>query len=88
MNRYFDFTSGQLKAVIALGGLLLVTSVYTLVRGFSAGEPDALPISVSIGDNDSRYSPLFKVDLNRTPADSLELLPASGWLSIHKPPPC
>ena len=37
-----------------------------------------MKFNVSIGDNDTRYTPPFKVDLNLTPADSLELLPGIG----------
>ena len=78
MNRFFDFTSRQLKFVIFLSALLLVTSVLNLVRNISAVEPEAMRLTVRVGDNDTRYSPLFKVDLNHSPVDSLELLPGIG----------
>lgn len=78
MNRFFEFTSKQLTFILILSGILLFTSILNLVRSLSVTSPDSLRLSISVGDADTRYAPLFRVDLNRSPADSLELLPGIG----------
>jgi len=78
VNRFFEFSPAQLKVVIALSGLLLFLSGYRFVRDFSESDPKGLKLNVKIGDDDTRYSPVFKVDLNSSPADSLELIPGIG----------
>ncbi len=78
VDRFFEFSPTQLKVVIALSGLLLVLSGYRFVRDFTAADPRSMKLNVRIGDDDTRYSPIIKVDLNTSPADSLELIPGIG----------
>lgn len=78
MNRFFEFTSKQLVFLLILSGILLFTSIVNLVKGLSVTSPDSFRLSVSVGDADTRYAPLIRVDLNHSPADSLELLPGIG----------
>lgn len=78
VSRFFEFSPAQLKVVIALSGLLLFLSGYRFVRDFSESDPKSLKLNVKIGDDDTRYAPIFKVDLNSSPADSLELIPGIG----------
>jgi len=78
MNRFFNFSSAQLKVIIFLVILLVTVSVYKFIKGYSEIDERSLKFNVSIGDDDTRYPPPFKVDLNLSPADSLELLPGIG----------
>jgi len=78
MNRFFNFSTPQLRVIIVLIVLLAVLSTWSLLRGYSDVDESQIRFTVSIGDNDRQYDPVFKVDLNRTPVDSLELLPGVG----------
>ncbi|MCX6825891.1 MAG: helix-hairpin-helix domain-containing protein [candidate division Zixibacteria bacterium] len=78
MNRFFEFSTAQLKGVIFLAALLVALSAYRFVRSFSESDERGLKFSFQVGNNDTRYEPVFKVDLNLSPVDSLELLPGIG----------
>ena len=78
MNRFFEFSPAQLRVVLFLLGLLVVLSVLRFLRGYADPDERSFSFSVEVGDNDTRYAPLFKIDLNLSPADSLELLPGIG----------
>ncbi len=78
MNRFFDFTSTQLKLVLALVIVLVVVSAFRILTSFAETDQNAMKLVVSIGDDDRRYAPVFIVDLNLSPADSLELIPGIG----------
>lgn len=78
MNKWFEFSSGQIKVLIILCLVLALVSVYRLVKSFSTSEPQPLKLVVELGDGDKTYAPVFKVDLNLSPPDSLELVPGIG----------
>lgn len=78
MNRFFDFSPAQLRVIIFLSGLFLVLSAVSIIRSYSTEEKGGFNFTVQVGDNDTRYSPVFVVDLNLSPADSLELIPGIG----------
>lgn len=78
MNRFFDFSSLQIRLLVFLVGLLLIGSVLEFVRSYATVEKDEFKFSVQFGDGDLTYAPVFKVDLNISPADSLELIPGIG----------
>ncbi len=78
MNKWFEFTSGQIKVLIVLCLVLAGVSVYRLVRSFSEAGPQPLKLVVELGDGDKSYAPVFKVDVNLSPPDSLELVPGIG----------
>jgi len=78
MNRFFDFSSLQLKLIIFLAGLLIILSVLVFIKSYSTSEKPGLNFSVQLSDGNLEYEPVFKVDLNITPADSLELIPGIG----------
>jgi competence ComEA-like helix-hairpin-helix protein len=78
MNRYFDFSPPQIKAIIFLSALLFFASAYSFIRGFSQPDNESARFSIQVGDDDTRYQPVFKIDPNRSPIDSLELLPGIG----------
>lgn len=78
MKRFFDFSSAQIKLVIFLAILLAFLSMWKFLRGYSEVDERSLKFTVQIGDSDTRYLPPFRIDLNKSPADSLELLPGIG----------
>lgn len=78
MNRHFAFSSAQLKLVIFLAGVLVILSGYRLVRSYATADDEAFRFAFQAGDQDYRYNPVFRVDLNHSPADSLELIPGIG----------
>ena len=78
MNRYFNFSPLQIKLLVFLVGLLLVGSILEFVRSYATVEKNEFKFSVTLSDGDQTYSPVFKVDLNISPADSLELIPGIG----------
>lgn len=78
MNGFFDFSPLQIKLLVILVGLLLIGSVLEFVRSYATVDKDEFQFSVQLGDGDLTYAPVFVVDLNISPADSLELIPGIG----------
>lgn len=78
MNRFFEFSPLQIKLLVFLVGLLLVGSVLEFVRSYATVEKNEFKFSVQLGDGDQSYAPVFTVDLNISPPDSLELIPGIG----------
>ncbi|HHI02316.1 MAG: hypothetical protein DRP51_10935 [Candidatus Zixiibacteriota bacterium] len=78
MNRFFDFSPLQIRLLVFLVGLFLVGSVLEFVRSYATVEKSEFKFSVQLGDGDQTYRPVFRVDLNNSPADSLELIPGIG----------
>jgi len=78
MNRFFDFSPPQLKVIVFLAALLIVLSLFLFIRDYSDVNEESLRFSMQIGNNDRTYSPIIIIDLNLSPADSLELLPYIG----------
>jgi competence ComEA-like helix-hairpin-helix protein len=78
VNRFFEFSRPQLRVIISLVILFMVLSFFYFVKNYSDTEEDDLRLSVQLGDGDARYFPSIQVDLNLSPADSLELLPYIG----------
>lgn len=78
MNKFFDFSASQIKVISILAILLLVLSIWKFLKGYSQIDERSLKFTVQLGDNDTRYKTPFIIDLNRSPIDSLELLPGIG----------
>jgi DNA uptake protein ComE-like DNA-binding protein len=78
MNRFFEFSKAQLKVILFLVIILVIAAVFKFIQGYSEVDEHSLKFNFSVGDEDQRYFAPFSVDLNRTPADSLELLPGIG----------
>jgi len=78
VNRFFDFSAHQLKLVVLLAGILMIFSTYRLIRSFSSADQQSLKLVFQAGGHDLSYDPVLKVDINHTPADSLELVPGIG----------
>ena len=78
MNRFFEFSPAQLRVIVILSALLVILSAYRFLYDYSRVDESSFRLSVKVADNDYRYTPVFKIDLNLSPADSLELLPGIG----------
>jgi len=78
MNRVFEFSPPQLRVIVFLSALLFILFAGRLLYDYSRVDENSLRLSVSIAEPDNRYAPALKVDLNLSPADSLELLPGIG----------
>lgn len=74
---FFDFTPAQLKAM----GILTVTAglmvIYLLVRSYAEPTAQAVSMPVFMGEEE-KFTGIFLIDPNTSPADSLELLPGIG----------
>ncbi len=74
---WFNLTAAQSKFVIAMGILALVLCAVLFIRTYSTeAAQQELPVFVS--DPDTKFTGLFILDPNTSPADSLELLPGIG----------
>ena len=78
MKRFFNFTATQLGLVIFLSIVFLILSVYNIIHSMTTADEESVVFKVQVDDTDRQYHPLFKVDLNHSPVDSLELLPGIG----------
>jgi competence ComEA-like helix-hairpin-helix protein len=78
MNRFFEFSSAQIKLILILVGLLVVVSAYQFLRDYSIADKDSFDLAVTIGGDSKQYRPVFIVNLNYSPIDSLELIPGIG----------
>ena len=68
----------QIKFLIFIVGLLLVGTTLNFIKSYATPDKTEFRFAVQIGDGNRTYSPIFKVDLNLSPADSLELIPGIG----------
>lgn len=78
MNRYFDFTSKQLKFLAVMTSTALIMGGYLFVRAFTTPTIDSPNVQVFIGENEPVFTGIFILDPNTSPPDSLELLPGIG----------
>lgn len=78
VNQYFGFSARQLRALWWTLALGIISTVYLVVREFSADVSGADGITVYVGGKDRTFSPMVIIDLNNSPRDSLELVPGIG----------
>lgn len=78
MNRFFDFTTGQLKVVAGLTVTAVLLAGFLYVRARTAEPVTLLPIEVHIAGESEEFTGFFVLDPNTAPVDSLELLPGVG----------
>ncbi len=78
MNRFFEFSSAQIKLILILAGLLVVVSAYQFLRDYSIADEDSFELAVTLGGDSKQYRPVFIINLNYSPVDSLELIPGIG----------
>lgn len=77
-DNLFGFSSRQLKALVGIVVLSVLAIIYLVISDYTDKTRAGRGLTIYIGDSDQRYTPLFTVDLNYTPADSLELIPGIG----------
>ncbi len=78
MNRFFDFSTGQLKFLAVMTGLAVLMGGWLLVKAVGTPHRDTPPFEVFLGENEQVFTGLFVLDPNTAPADSLELIPWIG----------
>jgi competence ComEA-like helix-hairpin-helix protein len=78
MGHFFDFSPPQMRIIVFLVIILAILSFFYYIRSFSEVTDEGLSFSVQLADHDQTYAPPVIVDLNLSPADSLELLPYIG----------
>lgn len=76
MNRFFEFSKGQAKILTVLSAVVFVLGNYALVRDYYL-RPSMTPRPWRVESLDG-YQPTLVLDLNRCPAESLELIPWIG----------
>jgi DNA uptake protein ComE-like DNA-binding protein len=78
LSEFFDFSTAQLRFLMVLCSLAVLTSAYLLIRSYTTAGPEAMSLPVIMGDVDREFTGTFVLDPNTAPVDSLELLPGIG----------
>lgn len=78
MNRFFDFTTRQIKFLIVLAISAAVFSLYLFIKAYAFPTESSPVLDVYIGEEETEITGIFTLDPNFAPADSLELLPGIG----------
>ena len=78
MNKYFDFSSSQIKFLALLSATIILMGFYLLIKAYASPQNDSPPFKVYVGDGEQQFEGIFILDPNTAPADSLELLPGIG----------
>jgi len=78
LNRFFDFSSNQIKFLALLSATIILMGLYLLIQAYASPQQDSPPFKVYVGDSEQQFEGIFILDPNTAPADSLELLPGIG----------
>jgi DNA uptake protein ComE-like DNA-binding protein len=78
LNRFFDFTTRQIKFLIVLATVAAVFSLYMFIKAYAFPTERSPTLEVFIGEEETEVTGIFTLDPNLAPADSLELLPGIG----------
>lgn len=78
LNKYFDFSSNQIKFLALLSASIILMGLYLLIQAYASPRQDSPPFKVYVGDDEQKFEGIFVLDPNTAPADSLELLPGIG----------
>jgi len=78
MNKYFEFSSKQLKFLLFLVVSALLLGTIQFIKQFATPSHNSPKFEVHIGENNKKITGIFVLDPNTAPADSLELLPGIG----------
>lgn len=76
MRQFFGFSKTQTTTLIVLGMIALIGGAYTLIRDYHI-RPSVSSHAIDQTTFES-FQPLFVLDINRSPADSMELVPGIG----------
>jgi len=77
-EEFFGFSRTQIKGLWALSALVVVLSALVLIADYSSDSADSNGLTIYVGNSDKTYRPVFVIDLNHSPADSMELIPGIG----------
>ncbi len=77
-QEFFGFSKTQLKALWVLSAVAVVTSIYWVISEYSVDSVGSEGLTIYVGGSDQTYSPVFIIDVNHSPVDSLELIPGIG----------
>ncbi|MCK4574285.1 MAG: helix-hairpin-helix domain-containing protein [candidate division Zixibacteria bacterium] len=78
MNRFFDFTSRQLKFLALLSATAVLMGIYLLAQSYATPAEEPLSLEIHLGEVSNELTGIFQLDPNTAPVDSLELLPGIG----------
>lgn len=78
LNDFFGFSVQQLKALWVLIILGILSLAYLLIREYSSPNHSGEELTIYVGGSDQTYQTVFTVNLNSSPADSIELIPGIG----------
>jgi len=77
-EEFFGFSKKQIKALWALSAIAVVLSVFWMIAEYSSDSAETEGLTIYVGGSDQTYQPVFVIDLNHSPADSMELIPGIG----------
>ena len=78
MNKFFEFTTVQLRFISVLAASAVVMGAFILIQAWSRPTEETPAMEFFAGENEKLFTGLFLLDPNNSPADSLELLPGIG----------
>lgn len=78
MNRFFDFTTRQIKFLLVLAIVAVLFSLYIFIKAYAFPTESSPALEVYLGEGETEVTGIFTLDPNLAPADSLELLPGIG----------
>jgi len=84
MNKYFDFSSAQIKFLALLSATIILMGFYLIIHAYASPQNDSPPFRVYVGDDEQKFEGIFVLDPNTAPVDSLELLPGIGKLMADR----
>ena len=74
----FEFSPAQSKVIVGLALLALILAGILFVRTYTTAARESQELPVFVADPDTKFTGIFVLDPNTSPADSLELLPGVG----------
>lgn len=78
MNKFFEFTTVQLRFISVLAASAVVMGAFLLIQAWVRPTAETPALEFFAGENEKLFTGLFLLDPNSSPADSLELLPGIG----------
>ncbi len=74
----FEFSPAQSRVIIGLALLAFILSGVLFVRTYTTAARETPGLPVFVADPDTKFTGIYVLDPNTSPADSLELLPGIG----------